>query len=52
MVVTPVVRHLSREISKECCLFIHHGDSITGIVKDRRPITLKPCGEMELTDIL
>ena len=28
-----VVGHLRKEISKECCLFIHHGGFITGVVK-------------------
>ena len=43
-----VVGHLPREISKECCLFIHHGGSITGTVKGRRRKTLEPCGGMEI----
>ena len=36
------------EISKECCLFIHHGGSITDVVKGRRHKTLDPCGGMKV----
>ena len=36
------VGHLPREISKECCLFILHGGTIPGVVKDRRRKTLEP----------
>ena len=28
-----VVGHLRKELSKECCLFIHQGGFITGVVK-------------------
>ena len=33
LTTSTVVGHLPKEISKECCLFIHHGGSITGVVK-------------------
>ena len=32
----------------QCCLFIIHGGSITGIAKGRRWKTLEPCGGMEI----
>ncbi len=43
-----IVGHLPKEISKECCLFILHGGTITGVVKGRRRKTLEPCGGMEI----
>ena len=43
-----VVGHLPREISKECCLFIHYGGSITTIVKGRRRKTMETCSGMEI----
>ena len=46
--VEMVVGHLPREIAKECCLFVYHGGSITGIVKGKRRRTKEPCGGMEI----
>ena len=37
-----VVEHLPKKIAKECCLFIYHEGSITGIVKGKRRRTKEP----------
>ena len=41
-----VTGHLHKEISKICCLFIHHGGTIVGIVKDKRRRSSNPHGGM------
>lgn len=44
----PIVGHLPREISKECCLFILHGGLITEEVNGKRRQTIAACGGMEI----
>ena len=41
-----VVGHLSKESSKECCLFALHGGSIVGEVTDSKCRTLESYGGM------
>ena len=48
----PVVGHLPREISKECCFFILHGGIILWVVNGRRRKTTEPCGGMEIPCVL
>ena len=42
------VLHLPREVSKECCLFIYHKGTITGVVNGRRRKTFETCSGMEI----
>lgn len=43
-----VVGHLSREISKICCFFVLHGETIVGRVTGARRKTRAECGGMEI----